>query len=66
MNSATVVGYTFDGEFYCSPDCLPEGVTPNRDEVSAVFAGDEWEYFPVCGSCGGQCEDVTLCGEQDD
>lgn len=65
MNSATVVGYTYDGAFYCSEDCLP-GITHNNDEVGAVFAGDEWEYFPRCDNCGGQCEDVTIIGESED
>lgn len=60
MSSCEVVGYTYDGGFYCSEDCLPDGITHNNDEVGAVFAGDEWEYTPTCESCGEVCGDITL------
>lgn len=63
MNACEVVGYTYDASFYCSVDCLPEGISCNDEEVCAVFADSEWDYYPTCDSCGEQCEDVSLTGD---
>lgn len=60
MNSVRVVGYTHGGSFYCSYDCLPDKIIPGSDEVSAVFANDEWDSYPICDSCNETCEDVGL------
>jgi len=68
MNSADVVGYTLDGEFYCL-ECgksLDSFAVASRDEPAAVFAGDEYDSAPVCTVCGETCEDVTLLHEEDD
>lgn len=55
MRIDEVVGYTKDGEVYCSLDCLP-GVYSD----GPIFAGDEWELAPTCGACGYVIEDVNL------
>lgn len=60
MNCADVVGYTYEGSFYCSEECLPEGIHEKDDEVGAVFADSEWDAYPVCDTCREQCKDVSL------
>jgi hypothetical protein len=59
MNSADVVGYTYDGEFYCV-DCWEGDVD---EETGVVFADSEWDYYPTCGTCHEQCKDVSLTSE---
>ena len=59
MNAADVVGYTYEGEFYC-PDCFDDGGDCDDDEVGVVFADSEWDPYPTCTTCGEQCEDVSL------
>jgi len=59
MNAADVVGYTYEGEFYC-PDCFDDGGDCDDDEVGVVFADSEWDSYPTCTTCGEQCEDVSL------
>lgn len=65
MKTYDVVGYTLDGEFYCNdPDCIPDkrpGET--EDDMGTVYAGSEWDNYPVCASCGGRCEDVSLTAD---
>lgn len=61
MNAADVVGYTYDGEFYCCRGHLPDNA--DKEQVSAVYASSEYDSYPSCGHCGDQCEDVTLTTE---
>jgi hypothetical protein len=60
MNAADVVGYTLDRAAYCGEGCLPEGVDPEGEGVGAIFAGAEWDSYPVCDTCHGRIEDVSL------
>ena len=62
MNATDVVGYTYEASFYCV-DCLPDGVDPDGEDVGAVFADSEWDYYPACDSCGERCEDVRLTSD---
>ena len=55
MKTYLIVGYTEPGAFYC-PDCF---AGPTK-ETGAVFAGDEFDSYPVCDCCGERCEDVAL------
>ena len=60
MKAWEVVGYTADGEAWCTA-CADARYGPahpiheRRDRegnaVHPVFAGDEWEYRPRCGAC---------------
>lgn len=59
MSAYDVVGYAYDGAFYCE-GCSPTGINSDGEEVGAVFAGDEWDYYPTCDSCGAECGDVHL------
>jgi hypothetical protein len=42
---------TYDGDVYCN-NCLPDGVEIEDDDVAPIFAGDEWQEYPVCCVCG--------------
>jgi len=64
----TIIGYAFDGEFYCL-NCgksLDAFAVASKDEPAAVFAGDEYDSAPVCTVCGEACEDVTLLHEDEE
>ena len=56
LNSADVIGYAYDGDAYCSRDCVYKA-NPSADEeqINPIF-GDEAESFAgyPCGSCGGE------------
>lgn len=41
----------FDGAVYCVK-CLPKGISVDGDNVSPIFATDEWDAEPVCDKCG--------------
>ena len=43
----------YDGEVYCK-ECLPSGIRLNNADVSPIFAGSEWDSFPICCACGEQ------------
>ena len=55
LNSADVIGYAYNGDAYCSRDCVYKA-NPSADEeqINPIF-GDEAESFAgyPCGSCGG-------------
>lgn len=41
---------TYQGDVYCN-GCLPRGLSVNSEEVTPIFASDEWEHTPVCCQC---------------
>jgi hypothetical protein len=51
MKSFDFDAVTYDGEVYCN-ECLPVGVDVDDEEVSPIFADDEWEVAPTCCQCG--------------
>ena len=55
MKSYDVVGYadTENGAAYCV-DCGDE------ETMEPIFAGSEWDSYPVCDNCGETIEDVNL------
>lgn len=59
MKSYDYNAVTYDGACYCT-ECLPEGVDVENEEVSPIFAGSEWDYYPVCDKCGEVHEYVGL------
>jgi hypothetical protein len=52
----------FDGDVYCI-ECLPEGVNPESEDCYPVFAGSEWDSYPVCCQCGQVHDYVSLTPE---
>lgn len=51
----------WNGAVYCV-GCVPESA--NWDDVLPVFAGSEWDAYPVCDACGCQHDYVSLIGGQ--
>jgi hypothetical protein len=55
----------YDGEIYCT-GCLPDGVDVDGvdgdgdDICNPIFAGSEWDTYPVCCHCGECHNYVTL------
>ena len=71
MNSMTVVAYTCDGDLYCTgcaEDLARElgGPVDALQDLSPVFAGDEFSYASVCRACGELLDLNVLCEEDDD
>ena len=52
----------FDGCVYCV-ECIPEGVDLKSEEVQPIFAGSEWDVYPVCDECGEEHTYVALTEE---
>lgn len=48
----------YDDDIYCI-ECLPAGKNPDDDDISPIFAGSEWEYYPCCCICGAEHYYVT-------
>ena len=59
MKSFDYYAVAFDGAVYCT-ECLPAGITEDREEVSPVFADSEWDYYPTCDKCGCKHDYVSL------
>jgi hypothetical protein len=55
MKTYDVVGYTDENAGTYCPGCAadPENMHP-------IFVGSEWDYYPVCDSCGGVIDEVGL------
>lgn len=53
----------FDGEVYCT-ECLPDGIDSQTIDVYPIFAGSEWESYPVCCECGEVQDYVSLIEEE--
>jgi len=51
MKSYHFEAVVFNYDVYCI-DCLPSGVTVDNDDVTPIFASDEWDYYPACCVCG--------------
>ncbi len=50
MSHLDPVGYTYEAAAY-HPECFPEGVDPNSEEVGAVFAWEDTAFEFVCDVC---------------
>lgn len=59
MHATYFDAYTYDGAVYCK-EHLPEGVDPDGDEISPIFADSEWDSWPVCDECGYVHDYVSL------
>jgi hypothetical protein len=57
MNACDFDAYAYDGAVYCD-GCLPEGV--DDEECSPIFAGSEWDCYPVCDKCRYEHDYVNL------
>jgi hypothetical protein len=55
----------YDGEVYCV-ECLPVGVDEESDEVSPIFADDEWDDAPVCCMCGGEHDYMSIINKDNE
>ena len=52
----------YDGEVFCV-ECLPHNVNCKDDVISPIFAGEEWQYRPVCCECGEEHDYMIILGE---
>jgi hypothetical protein len=53
---------TYDGAIYCV-ECLPPGVEADSDEVTPIFASDEWAApGAACEACGALHDYMSLIG----
>lgn len=57
-----VEAYLCDGHVYCT-EHLPKGFTPTNGEAQPIFAGSEWDRFPVCENCNEVHRYVQLTEE---
>jgi len=60
--------YSFDAVIHgdCTVlcvSCLPDGISPNADDCSPIFADSEWDSYPVCDKCGRVIDYVNLISE---
>ena len=51
MKSYDYEAVVYDSEVYCV-ECLPDGITANHEDVSPIFADQDWDYAPACCDCG--------------
>lgn len=61
MKSYDYYAYVYGGAVLCA-ECMPEG-SEGAEEARPIFAGDEWDYIPVCEQCGAAHDYVTLTNE---
>lgn len=53
-------------ETYCV-QCLPDGVSVDDEEVTPIFATEEWTYPGVtCSHCGGLHDYMCIIGTPED
>ena len=62
MYDYEVVGYVMDGIVTC-PGCTTE---EEEKDAYPVFAGSEWEEYPVCDNCKGVIDEVSLINAERD
>lgn len=56
-------GVTYEGACYCL-DCLKNiGIKTDYIGVIPIFAGSEWDSYPVCDICGKLFDYVSLINE---
>lgn len=49
----------WEGDIRCT-ECLPKDIDVEDESISPIFAGSEWDYYPVCAVCGCVHEYITL------
>ena len=49
----------YEDEIYCI-GCLPATTDEDSDDVYPIFAGSEWDSYPICTVCGNLHEYVSL------
>ena len=49
----------YNGDVYCV-SCLPEGVTQETDDVTPIFADENWDHIPTCCECGEEHDYVNV------
>jgi hypothetical protein len=57
MKSYDFEAVVYDGEIYCR-ECCP--VPLDSEEVSPIFADQEWDYAPTCNHCGAEHDYMTI------
>lgn len=61
MKSYDFEAVVYDGAVYCAdPDCLPEGVNIEDEDVSPIFADAEVDCAPVCENCGTEHDYMSV------
>lgn len=68
MHSATIVGWVFEADTYCTDHCdedwyVKEPHLSHVDPPGPIFAGSEWDYQPQCRECGYELP-VTVLEDQ--
>ena len=62
LNYYDVVGYLLpDGSPICKICFEESGETD--EELTPIFVGSEWDYYPICEICGEVIDNVTLTEE---
>lgn len=56
---------TYESAVYCT-ECLPDGVTVDDEDVSPIFADQEWDYAPTCDACGVSHDYVTILESEEE
>ena len=65
MNSYDFDAVTYDSDIYCV-ECLPDDISVDNEDVSPIFADQEWDVVPVCCVCGTEHDYVTVLGDESD
>jgi hypothetical protein len=59
------VGYFYDYAIY-HPECFPEGIDPDGEEVSAIFEWEEDAGASTCDACSAPLVEGDGDEEEDD
>lgn len=59
MKSYNYNAVVYDGEVYCN-ECLPNKIDIESEEVSLIFADQEWDFIPTCCVCGEKHDYISL------
>jgi len=53
----------YDGEVYCV-GCIDD-TNLNPEDISPIFASDEWDYAPTCCVCGAVHDYMNVLQEEE-
>lgn len=64
MKSYDFYAVVYDSEVFCL-ECLEVDVDDD-DDVSPIFADDEWDYTPCCSVCGEVFDYMNILEDNED
>lgn len=59
MKCYEIVGYV-NGDCIICPNCATEEDMDEKNGLPVIFADSEWDFYPICDSCGTEITDVCL------